>query len=183
MARFPVIPPEQMTAEQKQVHDEIASGPRGGVRGPFPALMHNPELARRVQMLGEHLRYKSKLPPALNELAILVTARKWSAQYEWFAHAKLAKAAGLNPAIVDAIAEGRKPSGMSADEALVHAFAEAVLYKGEPGDGLFNEAKDRFGYDGVLDMIALCGYYTTVALILNAAQVAVPDGTVPLKPL
>jgi len=183
MTRFPDIPPDRMTPEQKKAYDEIASGPRGGVRGPFPALMHNPELARRVQVLGEHLRYKSKLPAALNELAILVTARRWMAQYEWYAHAKLAKAAGLAEGIIDAIAEGRAPNGMTTDETLVYTFAHTLLAEGEPGDRLFGEARERFGYDGVLDMIALCGYYTIVALILNTAQVPVPGGDQPLKPI
>ena len=104
--RLPPIPPEAMTAEQKRVVDGIVGGPRGGLRGPFPAMLRSPEVAERFQKLGEYLRFNSSIPTALNELAILVTAREWSAQYEWYAHHLLAMKAGLPPAIAEAVAAG-----------------------------------------------------------------------------
>lgn len=180
MSRFPALYPEQMTPAQREVHDAIASGPRGGVRGPFLALLHNPELAMHIQALGEYLRFKTRIPQPLMEIAILVTARHWTAQYEWYAHAKLAAKAGVAQATIDAIARNAKPSGLTADEALVHAFAEQVLKLGAPDDAMFAAARDRFGLDGVLDLVALCGYYTTIGLVLNAAQVPVPEGPPPL---
>lgn len=183
MERFPTIAPANMTAEQRAIVDAIASGPRGGLRGPFPALLHNPPLCQHVQVLGEHLRFKTKLPNALLELAVIITARRWSAQYEWFAHARLARNAGLNPAIIDAIAAGKVPASMSEDEALVHGFVTQLFEKGSPDDTMFARCKARFGLDGTLDLIGLCGYYSMVAMLLNTAKVPVPDGTTPLPPI
>jgi 4-carboxymuconolactone decarboxylase len=182
--RFPIIPRDAMTPEQRTVADEIASGPRGGLRGPFQALLHQPDLARRVQLLGEHLRYKTGIPQHLLELAVSMTARRWTAQYEWFAHAKLARAAGTDPAIIDAIAEGRVPTGLSADQQLVYDFTKELLRDGKISDPLFARAKERFDLAGVLDLVGLIGYYSTVALVLNVAEVPLPEGEKPqLKPL
>lgn len=168
-----------MTPEQRAVVEEIASGPRGGVRGPFIPLLHNPKLALRVQALGEHLRFGTQLGQALTELAILVTARHWTCQFEWYAHEKLARKAGLDTAIIDAIAEGRTPGTMSPDESLVHAFCFQVNERGEPDEPTFAAARRRFGLDGVLDLIALCGYYSMLAMVLNSAKLQLPDGALP----
>lgn len=181
MSRFPVLYPEQMTPAQRAVHDQIAAGPRGGVRGPFLALLHNPELALHVQALGEYLRFKTRIPAPLLEIAILVTARHWTAQYEWYAHARLAEKAGVARATIDAIARGALPPGLTADEALVHGFALQVLEHGAPDDAMFAQARERFGLDGTLDLVALIGYYSTIALVLNAAQIPVPEGAPPLE--
>ena len=87
-ARFPQVPRDQLTDAQKQVYDAIAGGPRGGVRGPFGPLLRSPELADRVQKLGEYLRFDSSLPARLNEMAILINARFWESKYEWNAHGR-----------------------------------------------------------------------------------------------
>lgn len=181
MDRFPKLAPEAMDPAQRAFVDAISAGPRGGLRGPFPALLYNLPLCEHVAALGEYLRFKTKIPNALLEMAIIMTARYWTAQYEWFAHARLAKNAGLEPAIIEAIAEGRVPAAMSADQTLVYEFVTQVFKKGTPDDPTFARATDRFGRDGALDLIALCGYYSMVGMILNTAQVPVPDGTVPLK--
>src|SRR5918996_3255602 len=112
MARFPRLTPGDMTAEQREVAAEITEGPRGEVRGPFIALIHNPELARRLQRLGEHLRWQGKLPPRLKELAVLVTARRWTCQHEWLMHSRLALEAGLAASVINDIREGRPPAGV-----------------------------------------------------------------------
>lgn len=182
MERFPVLQPEQMTAAQADVATRIASGPRGGVRGPFVALLHNPALAERVQALGEYLRFQTRFPPPLLELAILVTARHWNCQYEWFAHEKLARKAGLDPAIIEAIAARRLPAAMQPDEALVHAFCTEVDLRGAPEEATFDAAQQRFGLDGVLDLLALCGYYSLLAMILNTARLPLPDDAPPPLP-
>src|SRR5579871_4547846 len=114
--RFAPLKPEEMSDAQRKVYEEIAGGPRGGVRGPFNALLRNPELADRAQKLGEVMRFRSSLPPRLNELAILITGRYWSAQYEWYAHRKLGAQAGLSEQLMSDIAEGRRPGAMSDDE-------------------------------------------------------------------
>lgn len=130
----------------------------------------------------EYLRFKTKLPPALLEFAIIITARRWSAHYEWFAHEKLARSAGLEPAIIDAIAAGREPESMSDDQRIVHSFVTQVHRRGTPDDAAFVAARDRFGLAGTLDLLGLCGYYSIVAMVLNTAQI-MPEGAPPLAPL
>jgi 4-carboxymuconolactone decarboxylase len=182
--RFPVIAPEAMTEAQRALAAEIAGGPRGGVRGPFLALMHNPPLAHRIQALGEHLRFRTGIAQALVEIAVLVTARRWTCQFEWVAHADIARKEGLDEQIIAAIAEGRRPASMSEDEALVHDVALAAHATGDLPDALFVRAEARFGRAGVLDLLALCGYYALLAMVLNTARPALPDGIAPpLKPL
>src|SRR4051812_37757450 len=183
MNRFPVLALDEMTPEQRAVADAIAAGPRGGVKGPVVALLHNPALAERVQALGEYLRFQTRLPNTLIELAILVIARHWSCRHEWYAHEKLARKAGLDGAIIDAIAERRVPQPMTPPEALVHRFCNEAIAGGEPSEAAFDDAVQAFGRDGVLDLLALCGYYSLLALVLNTAKLAVPDdGGRPLPP-
>jgi 4-carboxymuconolactone decarboxylase len=182
-ARFPDIVPEAMTPAQAKVAAEIAGGPRGGLRGPFPALLQSPELADRVQKLGEFLRFQSSIPPALNELAILITARAWTAQYEWYAHHRLAMAAGLAPAIAAAIAAGHRPEGMSAAETAVYDFCTEMQLHRVVSDASFAAARDQFGLQGVADLIGVSGYYSLVAMVLNISEVPLPEGATPLPAL
>ena len=175
LQRFEPLTPETMTAAQKAVADEIASGPRGGVRGPFIALLHHPELARRVQALGEHLRYGTQFPDALVEIGVLVTARHWTCQYEWVAHARLAKKAGVPQAIIEAIAADREPTAMDSEQALVYRFCRETNERGEPSQASSDAARARFGAQGVLDLIALCCYYTMLSMVLNTARLPLPD--------
>ncbi|HEV7267889.1 MAG TPA: carboxymuconolactone decarboxylase family protein [Falsiroseomonas sp.] len=177
--RFPPVAAEAMTEAQRTLVAEIAGGPRGGVRGPFLALLHNPPLAQRIQALGEHLRFGTGLPNQLVELAVLVTARRWTCQYEWVAHSRIARNQGLADHIIAAIAEGRRPDPMSADEALVHEIAMAAHATGDLPDALFARAEARFGRGGILDLLGLCGYYAMLAMILNTARPALPEGTQP----
>ena len=182
--RFPRLTPDAMTPVQRDVAAEISAGPRGEVRGPFVALIHNPELARRVQALGEQLRWKSTLPSALLELAVLVTARRWTCQFEWFMHEKLARKAGLAPRIIEAIAQATLPAGMGKDESLVHAFCLQAHTTGHVDDATFAAARERFGLDGVLELLALNGYYSMMAMVLNSSGIPLPEGRQPpLAPL
>jgi len=129
--RFKELTPATMTAEQKKVADAIQSGPRGaGLRGPFNALLRAPELCDLVQRVGAYVRYSSSIPPRLNEMAIIMAGRKWTAQYEFYAHRRLAIEAGLKTAICDAIAAGTRPSGMADDEADVYDFCSELLANG-----------------------------------------------------
>ena len=171
-----------MTPTQREVAAEIAAGPRGEVRGPFIALMHNAELARRIQQLGEHLRFHNQLPMATLEIAVLVTAREWDCQFEWYMHERIARKAGLDPRIIDAIAQGKEPPGMSADEALVYKASKQAHRSGRLDDETFAAARERFGLDGTLDLLALNGYYSMMAMILNTAGMPLPDNApLPLK--
>jgi 4-carboxymuconolactone decarboxylase len=183
--RFPILTSETMTDEQRAVADAIQSGPRGaGLRGPFNALLRSPQLCDLVQRVGAYVRFGSSIPPALNELAICMAGRKWGAQYEFYAHRRLGIDAGLNPAILDAIAVGRRPSDMSADETMVYEFTTDLLSTGHVSDTKYQPVLDRFGERGVMDLVGGVGYYSVVSMVLNVAQVPLPEGeTPPLPPL
>lgn len=183
--RFPTLSPEQMTDEQRGVVDAIQSGPRGsGLRGPFNALLRSPALCDLVQRVGAYVRFGTSLPGALNELAICMAGRKWGAQYEFYAHRRLGIDAGLNPAILDAIAAGRRPADMSNDEAIVYEFVTDLLSTGQVSDARYGAVIDRFQERGVMDLVGAVGYYSLVSMVLNVAQVPLPEGeTPPLKPL
>jgi 4-carboxymuconolactone decarboxylase len=177
--RFKPLTPEEMTPEQRQVAAAIVAGPRGGMRGPFSALLRSPELADRAQKLGEYVRFRSSLPKALNELAILVTARHWTAQYEWYAHARLAAEAGLAPALIAALAEGKPPAEMSREESVVYAFCSELLERHEVSDATFAAAREAFGERGIVDLVGASGYYGLVSMVLNVARQPLPNGIAP----
>ena len=182
--RFPTLTSEKMTAEQRALAEAITSGPRGGLRGPFNAWLRSPDLANRLQQVGEHLRFHSSVPRKLNEFAILITARAWNAKYEWYAHYPLAIQAGLNPAVAADLAQGRRPTGMGADEAVVYAFCTELRRDRRVGDKTYAAAKALLGDQGVVDLIAVNGYYDLVSMTLNVAEVATPpDGVLPLPDL
>ena len=179
MPRFPDLSPDGMTDAQKRVAEAIKSGPRGGIRGPFAVLLRSPELADRVQKLGEHLRFHSSLPARLNEFAIIINARFWESKYEWFAHRPLAVKAGLAEAIADAVAKGQRPDGMKEDEALVYDFCTTLHRRHFVDDALFERARTLLGDQGVVDLIGVSGYYTLVSMVLNVAEIPLPVGTPP----
>ena len=183
MSRFEVLQRDQMTPQQREVADAIASGPRGALKGPFLALIHNPELASRVQALGEHLRYGTGLPQQLVEIAILATARRWSCDYEWAAHARIAREAGLADEVIDAIALRARPAHLEPDEALLLDFSDETVWLGAPSDASYDAAVARWGRATVLDLLAVCGYYSMLAFVLNAARLPLPAGASPLPPL
>jgi 4-carboxymuconolactone decarboxylase len=179
--RFVPLTPDTMTAEQKRAADAIQAGPRGaGLRGPFNALLRSPELCDLVQRVGAYVRYGSSIPARLNELAIIMAGRKWTAEYEFYAHRKLAIDAGLKPEIADAIAKGTRPPGMDADEAVVYDFASELLATGHVSDDAFRRVKDKFGERGVMDLIGAVGYYSLVSMVLNVDRVPLPEGVTPL---
>jgi len=179
--RMPPIPPDRLTPAQQAAAEEIASGRRGGVYGPFVPALRSPELARRLQALGEYLRYDLALAPRLREMAILLTAREWSQDVEWAIHAPVALDAGLLPEVVDAIADGRRPPAMREDEALLHDFVEALLRRHEVGDDTYARAIQAFGEQGVIDLVAAVGYYATLAMIMNVARTPPPAASPGLR--
>lgn len=174
--RFPPLPREQMTDAQQRVHDAIAAGPRGGVRGPFAALLRSPELADRVQKLGEYLRFATALPARLNELAVLINARFWESRYEWRAHRPLAITGGLAESIVEALAQNRRPTTMRPDEEVVYDFCTTLHRQHFVDDALFTRAVAALGEQGVIDLVGVSGYYTLVSMALNVAAVPLPPG-------
>jgi len=182
--RFSELTPATMTPRQRESYDAIVSGPRQGARGPFNALLRSPEVADRVQKVGEYIRFQSSIPAALNEMAILITGRFWGAQYEFFAHSRLARSAGLPDAIIDAIADGRRPSPMTDDQRIVHDFCTELFRDKAVSDASFAAAVARFGEQGVIDLIAASGYYSIVSMVLNVDRYPLPAGErPPLRPL
>jgi 4-carboxymuconolactone decarboxylase len=183
--RFPPLTPEEMTDEQRAVVEAIQAGPRGaGLRGPFNALLRSPVLCDLVQRVGAYVRFGTSLPAPLNELAICMAGRKWGAQYEFYAHRRLGIDAGLNPAILDAVAVGQRPTDMSDDEIIVYEFVTDLLSTGQVSDARYGAAMGRFGERGIMDMVGAVGYYSLVSMVLNVARVPLPEGeTAPLKPL
>jgi 4-carboxymuconolactone decarboxylase len=175
--RFPVLYPDQMTPEQKKVAVAIQSGPRASLGGPFNTWLRSPETADRLQRVGEQLRFHSSVPSRLNEFAILITARAWDADYEWSAHYPLAMKAGLKPQVAADLAQGRRPRGMAGDEAAVYDFTTELRRTHRVSDRTFATAKGVLGDQGVVDLIALSGYYDLVSMTLDVAEVAAPaDG-------
>jgi len=182
--RFKLLTEAEMTPQQREAYDGIVSGPRKGAVGPFNALLRSPDVADRVQKVGEYVRFQTTIPAALNELAILITGRFWSAQFEFWAHSRLAKTAGLDGTIIDAIAEGRRPSTMSDDERIVYNFCTELFRDKAVSDGTFKATVDRFGEQGVIDLIAASGYYSIVSMVLNVDRYPLPaEVQPPLKPL
>lgn len=183
MSRIDVLSPDAMTQDQRRVYDAIIAGPRGAVAGPFNALLRSPELADRAQALGAFCRFGTKFEPKLSELAILVTARLWSAQFEWWAHARLAQEAGLDPAIIAAIEARRQPTFADPDEQAVYQFATMLSHEHRVADAVYQDVRDRFGEQGVAELVGILGYYTLVSMTLNTFEVPVPEGeTPPLTP-
>jgi 4-carboxymuconolactone decarboxylase len=180
MARFEILEREQMSSQQREVADVITSGPRGALKGPFLALIHNPALASKAQALGEHLRYGTGLPAALVEIAILVTARRWACDYEWAAHARIAREAGLREAVIEPLSRGVRPENMDHRESIVHDFAHETVWRGEPSDASFDAIAATLGKPASLDLLAVCGYYSMLAFVLNTARLPLPAGASPL---
>jgi 4-carboxymuconolactone decarboxylase len=182
--RMPPIPQEKMSEAQKQAVASIVSGPRGHLVGPFIPLLRSPDFMNRLQKTGEYLRFNSAFEPRLSELAILITARLWSQNFEWHAHRILAEKAGLEPAICDAIADGRRPAEMASDEAAIYDFLDELIRTRTVSDPTWERAVGLFGERGVIDLIGIHGYYSLLAMILNATHAPLPEGAKPgLKPL
>src|SRR3712207_2988499 len=163
--------PEEMTPEQRRVHDAIVAGPRGTVIGPLRAVIHNPALAERWSALGEVLRFGTSLPKRLNELAIIVTGRRWTSQIEWWVHARAAAAAGLSEAAIEAIRVGEPPEFDDPDEVLVYEFARQLQQAGRVPLDTYRAAEARWGAAGGVELTAGIRYYTMVSMALNAHEI------------
>ena len=179
MSRLPPVEPAKFTPEQRRVYDALASGPRAGVRGPFLALIHLPELTDRIQHLGEYLRFQTSFPPRLSEFAILLTARHYTCQYEWLAHEPLAQEGGLARHIIDSIKERRRPEAMQSDETALFEFTTELLHHGKIPDAVYERAVKAFGTRGAIELGALIGYYIMIAMTLLAHEVPLPPGMAP----
>jgi len=183
MPRITLPTPESMTPAQRQVYDKVVSGPRGRVQGPLRAAIHNPELADRWQALGALLRYSTTLTPRQSEIAILVTGRHCRSPFEWYAHRQEAEKAGIATAIIETILAETTPDGLAEDDAMIHQYAlELNRYK-SVSHASYERVLKRFGERTIVELTALVGYYTMVAMTLNAHEIPLPEGVAPAFPL
>ena len=172
--RLPTIPPEQYTPEQKQAVQDFETVRKAALRGPFQPLLHSPQVMTLMRSTGDYLRYKSAIGTTLSELVILVVAREWTQDYEWMVHQPIAVEVGIKASITQAIAEGRRPQGMSDDEEIVYDFSTELHKNKHVSDHTFARAEKRFGKQGVVDLTAINAYYTSLAMQMNAAEYQVP---------
>jgi 4-carboxymuconolactone decarboxylase len=174
MARIPPVDPENLNEEQARIYKDIASGPRGGVRGPLAVWLHRPGLADTAQALGRYCRYDTSLDPQLSELAILTTARIWDAGYEWAAHVPHARKAGVPDDVIDALAADRDPDFATAEEGVVYRVTRELNLTRKISDALYAEALDCLGQDRLIDLIGVLGYYSLISMTINAFEVDPP---------
>jgi 4-carboxymuconolactone decarboxylase len=182
--RMPPIPTDQLTAAQQAAIKEFKAARSADISGPFVPLLRSPEAMTRVRALGDYMRFRSALPPRLSEFVILLTARQWTQNYEWNAHAAIAREAGLSGEIIAAVAEGRRPSGMKADEEVLYTLHDELHRRHAVSDATYARAVAAFGEPGVVDALGITGYYTLLAMVLNTARTPLPPGDTPaLSPL
>ena len=177
MVRLALPTLDDMKPEQRAVYAQTVAGRRGSVPANVLVWLHSPDLAARAQKLGELVRYDTKLPPRHSELAILVVARHWSAHYEWAIHAAEATRAGVPDSVIDAIREKRQPSFDDGPSRAIFDFTAALVSTGRVPDDLYKAAASELGVRPLVELVALIGYYTMVALTLNAFQIPAPAGS------
>ncbi len=176
MSRMPDVSPENLSKEQLDVVDQIVSGPHRRVVGPYPAWLQSPELARRARSLSEYLRFQSSPPKRLAELAIIITGRHWRAEFEFYAHAQLAREAGLEEPIIQAIAARERPDFSRPEDEIVYCLCTEMLESRRVTDATYKRAMDSFGLQIVVELIAIIGYYCMVSVTLNAFEAPLPSG-------
>ena len=183
--RFPPLKAEELNPAQKAWAEMIAAPPRNAkfTNPPYRAYIRNPDLAPRLTAMSEYLRWNTSLPPRLSELAILITARQWTAQYEWFAHYPLALKGGLDPSIAKDIAAGKRPANMKDDEAALYDLAMALYVDKKVSDAIYKAALEKFGERGIMDIIGIIGYYDITSMTLITMQAAAPNDSVPPLPV
>jgi 4-carboxymuconolactone decarboxylase len=177
--RMPPIPAEKWTEAQKKAAEEITSGPRKELVGPFIPLLRSPEFMSRLQRVGEYLRFNTKLGSNISEFIILLIARQWTQQFEWYSHESLALKAGIKPETIKAIAEARRPAELTPDEAMIYDFVSELRVRQSVSDPVYAQIVNRFGEQGVIDITGLCGYYTLLGMLMNTSRTPLPPGKTP----
>jgi 4-carboxymuconolactone decarboxylase len=184
MARIHPIPRDEMSPEQIRVNDIIATARSGDqASGPFAVWLRTPEFAELAGSFGMYLRTRTTLPRHLLELTVLVTARNWTAQYEWYAHEKHVGVAGLDADLVEDLRLGRRPNFKAAAEAVVYDVATEIHGTKTLSEETYRRALDTLGEQTVIDLLTVIGYYTMIAVVLVGLEVETPDGSTPLVPL
>lgn len=182
--RMPPLADDQMDEVQKAAAAALIAGPRGAVFGPFIPLMRSPELMDRMQKVGEYLRFQSSLETRINEFVMLIVSRQWTQQFEWCMHYPLAQKAGVRTDVLDALGQGRRPPGMAPDEEAAYDLCDELDRTRGVSDATYARAVELFGERGVLDMLGLIGYFTTVSMVMNVARTPplATSSTTPLAP-
>jgi 4-carboxymuconolactone decarboxylase len=179
MTRTPFLKPGEMNPEQRRIYDEIVASRGTWLNGPYAPMLQQPRIAEPAQKLGEFLRYKTSLAPRLSELAIVVVARHWDCDFEWYQHAAIALRSEVPAEVVESIRLRRQPVGMADDMAVVYDFTRQLLERHKVEDRVYDRAKATLGVVGVVELTALIGYYTLIAFTLNAHEVPLPAGVEP----
>jgi 4-carboxymuconolactone decarboxylase len=177
--RMPPIAADKLTEAQKKAIEEFRAARSADISGPFVPLLRSPEVLGRARAMGDYLHYRSTLPARLREFVILMTARAWTQNYEWNAHEPLARQAGLNVAVIKAIAEGRRPEGMLDDEEILFSFCDELRRNQSVSDATYARTVAQFGEQGVIDIVGIVGYYTMIAMVLNTARTPLSGGASP----
>jgi 4-carboxymuconolactone decarboxylase len=177
---MPPIPTEKWTDAQAKAAEEFARMRGQDVFGPFALMLRSPEVMLRAAAMGDYMRYKTALPPALNEFIILMTARHWSQQFEWHVHQPAALKGGLSPVVIAAIRDGRRPAFTNGDEEAVYDYCVELHRSKKVSEENYQRTLDLIGVLGVVELTALIGYYTMVAMTLNAHEIPLPDGATPV---
>jgi 4-carboxymuconolactone decarboxylase len=181
--RFPQLDMDQLNDEQRPLAKEIMKVSRVGLAGPYNPMLRSPVLGQKMFDLLYYLRWQTSVPLKLNEFAILIVARQWRSQVEWFAHAPLAIKAGLSPAIVAELKLNKRPSNMGPEEAVVYDFITELTTKHEVGETTFRRARELLGEQQIVDLTAVTGTYITIAMILAMSEESVPAGEeLPFEP-
>jgi 4-carboxymuconolactone decarboxylase len=180
--RFSQLSPDQLNDAQKKVAERILKVSSAGLGGPYSMLLRSPELTARYLGMTDYLRFETSLPHRLNELAILIEARLWDAQYEWWAHYPIAMKAGLSEAVANDIKEGRRPTTMKPDEEAVYDVVIELLRDRHLTDATFRRAKDMLGEQQVVDLVAVAGFYVMVSSVIIAGEIGIPGGGAPPLP-
>jgi 4-carboxymuconolactone decarboxylase len=182
MPRIPLVSAASMTDAQRRVYDAMMSGPRRSPPvGPLAAAMHRPDLAEKWSELGLVLRFNSSFEPRLREFVILLTGRHWDCQFEWLSHEGEARKAGLSDASIQTLRHGGS-TFQAADEQAIHDYAIELLRRHQASDATYQRILAAHGTAGIVELTALIGYYSMVALTLNAHEIGVPNGTRPPLP-
>ena len=176
MRRLPELTPASMTEAQKEAFNLITSGPHQRVVGPYPAWLQSPELAKRARSLSEYLRFQSTPSQRHAEIAILVTGHHWRAEFEFYSHAELARKAGVEKHIIQALAAGKRPQFPSAGDEAVYDLCTQMLSTRRVSDAVYKRALDTFGMQTLVDLVAIIGYYCMVSITLNAFEAPLPPG-------
>jgi 4-carboxymuconolactone decarboxylase len=178
LMRLKLISPDEMNADQKATYDEAVAGKRGSAPAPMLAWLSSPEMARHATRLGETLRFNTMFPAKLSEIAILVTARHFTAHYEWWAHKRLALKGGMDVKIIEAIRDRRTPEFDDPTAAMIYQVAKSLHEGHGLSKGLYQDAVKVLTERGLVEIIGLCGYYTLVSLTLNTFEFGLPEGEV-----